>query len=212
MQSGHYIIICEGASEYAYLQQAQQLIREIPLKDYAFEPPFKLIPFRQNGANGGHFNSLKKRFAEAKRANRNSPIHIWADFDVYHRNDSRCAQDYANKSQGIPDFHFSLHNFEDFLALHFKKELLAEWIAWGERSHFNNPLATDDGASLIAKLMLGYQKGSLESGFVTIERLKILKENLSLQPNSNPYELNGIGKFADFLIGQLERHHPEIFR
>lgn len=212
MATVRYNVVCEGTSEQTYIQQLQGFIEKLPSPDGVFMAPLIFnAPNRDYIANGGQIGAIKKAYLRVRKKNPRSPVVVWADFDLYHRNESGCSIAYSNKGRSMPDFHFSYHSFEDFLALHLERELLNEWYTWGARSHFNNPQASDDCASLICKLIPDYKKGTLPTCFITKERLRNLKANLSFQPQSNPHNVQNIGKFADFLVGQLELHHPEIF-
>ena len=89
---------------------------------------------------------MKSRFNKTRKENKKASIEIWCDFDLYHRNDLRCAELYAAKTNGIPDFLFSFHNFEDFFALHFDGGELAEWLRFGGPAglrHFTTPLHSE---------------------------------------------------------------------
>ena len=147
-----------------------------------------------------------------RRESKNTDIQIWADFDLYHRNDKHCADHYAAKTDGIPDFHFSFHNFEDFYALHFDGLALAQWLEYGSaagRGHFITPLHSKNYMPEIERIFPGYQKGGLPADFVSWASLRKLKSNLGLQPKNNPNNLQGVRSFAEFLIEQVDRAYPE---
>jgi hypothetical protein len=203
-----YIIVCEGESEWAYLQRLQSFFDQQPLLGGAFEPPLRIIAPQQAIAKGGKFSTLKKQYRTTRKANRNITIQIWADFDLYHRNDQHCADHYAGKTASIPDFLFSYHNFEDFFALHFDGLELAEWLRFGNSGHFTTPLHAVGYLPEIKRIFPGYGKGSLPANFITWDALNNLKHNRSHQPTSNPSNLQGLGSFADFLITEIERAYP----
>jgi hypothetical protein len=208
MSCARYIIVCEGESEWAYLQRMQSFFNQQPLLGNAFEPPLRFIAPPQAIARGGKFSTLKKQYGATLKANRNITIQIWADFDLYHRNDKKCADHYAAKTAGIPDFLFSFHNFEDFYALHFDGIELAEWLRFGNSGHFNTPLHAAGYRPEIKRIFPDYGKGRLPADFVSWASLRNLKANLSHQPASNPHNLQGIRSFADFLITEIERAYP----
>jgi hypothetical protein len=206
-----FIIVCEGASEWAHLQRLQGFLddQELPLN--TFETPLKFIASERFTANCGYFQKMKDRYNKARRDNKNSLIEIWADFDLYHRNDKNCARLYAAKTEGIPDFQFSFHNFEDFYALHFDGEVLQRWLQFGGpegKCHFSTPLHSTGYLPEIARIFPGYAKGALPADFVSWESLKNLKSNLNHQPKTNPHDLQGIRSFAEFLIEQIEKTYP----
>ncbi len=206
-----HIIVCEGESEWAYLQRLQSFLEAEPLVDGAFEPPLRFIVPERVIVKNGSFGKLKSRYTQTRRDNRNVSIQVWADFDLYHRNDQQCADNYAAKTAGIPDFLFSFHNFEDFFALHSDGEALASWLQFGGQAghnHFTTPLHAAGYLPEIQRIFPGYGKGDLSPDFITWASLKNLKSNLNLQPNSNPHNLQGLQSFGSFLIAQLERAHP----
>ena len=212
MPTTRHIIVCEGESERAYLQRLQAFLDDQEVAAGSFDAPLCFIGPEHAVANIGTFGKIKSTYNKTRTANRGRSIHVWADFDLYHRNDKHCATHYAAKTAGIPDFLFSFHNFEDFIALHTSGDEFREWLSLGNEGYFENPAPSPEHSELIKKIVKGYRKGSLPADFVTKERLMNLKANLSFQPKSNPHRLQNIGKFADFLVGQLERHHPEVFR
>lgn len=209
MPCTRHIIVCEGESEWAYLQRLQSFLDGQPLAEDEFEPALRFISPERVIAKGGTFGKLKSRYNETRRANRKSTsIQIWADFDLYHRNDQHCADHYLQKTDGIPDFRFSFHNFEDFFALHWNGAPFQQWLQFGQRGHFATPLHSDGYLPEIEQIFPDYGKGSLPADFITWESLKNLKQNKSQQPSTNPHNLQGIRSFADFLIAEIERAYP----
>ncbi len=154
------------------------------------------------------FSILKKRYAETRKDSPKVAIQIWADFDLYHRNDQQSADDYANKPDGIPDFLFSYHNFEDFFALHSDGDTFQKWLEFGNMGHFTKPLHSADYLPKIKIIFPDYAKGNLPADFITWDSLNNLKRNSSRQPRSNPSNLQGLGRFVDFLIAEIERSYP----
>ena len=198
------IIVCEGESERAYLQRWQSFIDQQPLLAGAFEPPLRLTSPERVIVKTGTFGKLKSRYNQTRNQNKKSSIQIWADFDLYHRNDKRCADHYA----GIPDFLFSYHNFEDFFALHWDGNSFQEWLQFGNQGHFTAPLHAIGYLPEIERIFPGYGKGELPADFITWTALKNLKHNRAHQPISNPDNLQGLGSFADFLISEIEQAFP----
>ena len=212
MPCTRHIIVCEGESEWTYLQRLQSFLDQQPLAAGTFDPPLSFIVPERVIVKGGSFGKLKSRFNKTRKENKKAlSIQVWADFDLYHRNDVRCAEHYAAKTAGIPDFLFSYHNFEDFFALHWDGQPLADWLRYGSRAgrnHFNTPLHAIDYVPEIKRIFPGYGKGELPADFISWTSLKNLKANRAHQPSSNPHKLQGIGRFADFLINELERAYP----
>ena len=203
-----YIIVCEGESEWAYLQRLQSFLEQQQPADGSFEPPLLFIVPERVIVKTGTFGKLKSRYSKMRKENKKTAIEIWADFDLYNRNDKKCADHYAAKTAGIPDFLFSFHNFEDFFALHFDGIELAEWLRFGNSGHFTTPLHAAGYLHEIKRVFPDYGKGRLPADFVSWASLRNLKANLSHQPASNPQNLQGIRSFADFLITEIERAYP----
>lgn len=212
-----HIIVCEGESECAYLQRLQGFLDQRPLAEGTFEPPLQFIVPERVIVKNGAFGKMKSRYNKTRRENKKAPsIQIWADFDLYHRNDLRCAEHYAAKTAGIPDFHFSFHNFEDFFALHSDGQQLAEWLQFGGAAglrHFTTPLHSDGYLREIKRIFPGYAKGGLPADFVSWASLRNLKANLGHQPSgSNPHNLQAIRSFAEFLIREIEHAYPNALQ
>lgn len=212
MPTTRYIIVCEGESERAYLQRLQGFLDDQELPPNTFETPLRFIGPVSALAKTGSFGKIKSTYNKTRGTNRTASIQIWADFDLYHRNDQNCAVSYAAKTAGIPDFLFSFHNFEDFFALHFNGQQLADWLAFGGPAgfrHFIMPLHLHGYLPEIQRIFPDYAKGGLPADFVSWDSLKNLKANLAHQPSgSNPHHLQGIRSFAEFLIQQIELVYP----
>lgn len=202
------MIICEGASEWTYLQRLQSFLHGLPLEHGTFEPPLSLICPERVVVETGTFGKLTSKFNKTRRENKKASIQIWTDFDLYHRNDKRCANLYAKKPAGIPDFHFSYHNFEDFFALHWEGDQFKKWLKFGAQGHFTTPLHSSDYLPKIEEIFPEYKKGRLPADFISWDTLKNLKRNQIHIPKSNPGNLQGLGCFAGFLIAELERAYP----
>lgn len=216
MPTVRHIIVCEGESEWVYLQRLQAFLDEQEVPSGTFEAPLRFINSERALAKTGSFGKIKSAYIKTRKANRRTPsIQIWVDFDLYHRNDNRCAEHYAGKAKGIPDFLFSFHNFEDFLALHYKGQPLEYWLRCGSptgRNHFYKPLHSRDYVLEIEKIIPGYRKGQLPADFISWESLNNLKTNLTHEPKSNPHKLKDVHSFAGFLIKQIERAYPEALK
>jgi hypothetical protein len=157
----------------------------------------------------GVYGKLVSRYCKEYKGNRcNHNIRVWADFDLYHRNDYGCAVSYANKPPQMPDFLFSFHNFEDFFALHHDGAQFESWLRFGGMVHFSSPLHEDGYLSEIQRIFPEYTKGNLPVDFISWSSLRNLKANLRHQPSFNPHGLQGVRSFAEFLIGEMERAFP----
>ncbi|MGM0431229.1 MAG: hypothetical protein ACQEQU_00785 [Spirochaetota bacterium] len=134
-QNKPILIVCEGPSERAYMQELNRYFEEEDI-------PLILIA---KPSNGGQYSLVIKKYKETRGANKNSIIHIWVDWDIYLRNDERNMDNYTRKPSGIPDFQFSYMNFEDFLSMHLSREELNWWwVSCTSRNHFTTPSHSND--------------------------------------------------------------------
>ena len=160
------IIICEGPSERAYLQQLNRTLREKECH----------VTFNARLSNGGDFNTVKTKFRQERKNNKKATIFVWVDFDLYLQNDK-----YENRGKDIPDFLFSKMNFEDMLILHFEKEDIGKWIQICKKyNHFNKPLPADDYLPLFKKFYskefgVEYNKGDLPFDLDEAKILNVFK-------------------------------------
>lgn len=135
------------------------------------------------------------------------------DDDIYVRQDSaaerRNRASYMSKTAGIPDFVFSFHNFEDFLALHLDDAALQHWHTSFDPAHVAKPLHSVDYLPLYESVIQGYRKGDLSPDFITKDSLLRLKTNLARPLVPAPAE-PGFRSFANFLIGQIDAAFPDL--
>jgi hypothetical protein len=124
------LCICEGASEKAYLQELNRYFDEEEIPLYCIPKP----------SNGGQYIRVRNTYRAVRKANPKSTILIWVDWDRYKRNDEKDMDNYQKKPSDIPNFLFSVMNFEDFLSMHLEREDLNRWwISCTSRNHFNSP-------------------------------------------------------------------------
>jgi len=146
------ITICEGPSESAYLMEVNKVFREEGIKT-SFIPRISA---------SGHFLAIKQKFSLERKNNKSTEIIIWADNDIYKRNDSNNEVKY-NSKQGLPDFKFNYYNFEDMLILHMDDNLIATWQnICLTKKHFTSPLSSDVHEKLFKEnICPEYQKGTI---------------------------------------------------
>lgn len=172
-----HIIICEGSSEVAYLQELNRLLREneIPLV------------YIQKPCDGGQYSKVVRKYKEVRKENRRSPIHICIDYDTYLRNNSNNWTSYRNRPQGIPEFLFTTMNFEDFLSLHLDKTLSDSWHHLCSRNnHFSSPMHSETYTPLFtANIVPGYRKGEIPFS-LSAGHLFLLFDNLNNPENPFP--------------------------
>lgn len=214
MNPVRHIIVCEGESERTYLQRLQSYLDSLPVPEGCFETLLQFVPPKRAVAKSGKFSSLAKNYRARFKESKRSSIQIWADFDLYHRNDNKNADAYKlknAKTPGIPDFYFSFHNFEDFLALHLDGVQFSQWQRiFQTNGHFDNPRHAKDYIPDFESIVPSYRKGDLPVDFVNQASLHRLKRNKTSQPSSNPHDLRGLRCFADFLIGEIESCYPSL--
>ena len=223
-----YIVVSEGASERTYLQALRSfLANRMPLGD-DFQPRLNFIPKVTNGGDGGgSFPLVRKAYLACRKSDRRTPIAIWVDVDIYVRNatasERRNAQAYAKKGS-IPDFFFSVMNFEDFLALHFDDDLFEQWYAvFKDAGHFDMPLNGIDYAPLFMPIWsaqvarigtsdMTYSKGDLPVDLVSHETLCNLMRHVS-DPRMQAYfrKYTEAQTFAEFLKSCLLEQYSEVF-
>ena len=188
-----YIIVNEGSSERAYIQQLRSFLStKMPLGD-DFRPRLDLIPkVTNNGDGGGQFSLVQQAYRKCRRADKHTQVMIWVDVDIYVRNEGaveeRNAKGYANKGE-LPDFLFSVMNFEDFLALHFDDDIFETWYqTFSQAGHFKVPFHGSQHMPIFVKVWeeharrndcKPYSKADLPTGFVSKHSLHNLIRHAS---------------------------------
>ncbi len=92
------IIVCEGPSERAYIQELNRFLKEeeIPVK------------FIGKSSGGGQYSIVVNEYKKVKKDNPRDEILIWVDKDRYLRNDANDMDNYLKKPSNIPNFLFNL--------------------------------------------------------------------------------------------------------
>lgn len=223
-----YIVVSEGTSERTYLQALRSFLsNRMPLGD-DFQPRLNFIPKVTNGGEGGgSFPLVRKAYLACRKSDRRTPIAVWVDVDIYVRNatatERRNAQAYAQKGS-LPDFFFSVMNFEDFLALHFDDDLFKQWYkVFKEAGHFDKPLNGADYTPLFAPIWSAqatrigtsdttYSKGDLPVDFVSQETLCNLMRHITDPQIQAIFKSNTMTQtFAEFLASCLIEQYPKEF-
>lgn len=170
--AGVEIVVCEGDSEVAYVNELNRLLYRDPFG-------FKMLAFRAVCAESGHFDRIKRVVKTEKAANPSSRLLVWVDFDVYCRNDLNNRLKYQNR-KGLPDFLFSVMNFEDFLMMHCETPQLKAWTEVCRRHrHFEVPMHAWEYEPLFRDFWPDYQKGDMPFE-LTRQRLEQLFVNLEI--------------------------------
>ncbi len=198
------ILICEGRSEFVYIQRLQSFLDE---QSTDWDVPLKFVP---GDAGGGSYGKVISRYKTERKDNKRARIEVWVDHDLYLRNDKGNMNQYLRKPSGIPDFRFSYHNFEDFLVLHMDDEKVREWTGCVHSTgHITTPLHTAEYSVMFEKIMPGYRKGGLSPDFISKESLWRLKQN-NQKPIIPPSSAPGFTDFATFLINLIDEAFPSL--
>ncbi|MCA6072240.1 MAG: RloB family protein [Endomicrobium sp.] len=102
--NSRYIIICEGKSEVAYIQELNKYFREKNISINLVSKP----------VGGGHYADVVRKYKEEFKKNNEYGFRIWVDKDIYERNEQKNWDKYNKRPKNIPDFCFNIFNFEDF--------------------------------------------------------------------------------------------------
>jgi len=220
-----YVIVSEGSSERAYIQQLRSfLANRMPVGD-DFRPRLDLMPkVTNNGAGGGQFSLVQQTYRKCRKADKHTPIMVWVDADIYVRNEGaveeRNAKSYAGKKD-LPDFLFSVMNFEDFLALHFDDDIFEKWYETFSERHFKTPMHGSEHVPLFVKIWENhakrysckpYSKGDLPSGFISVPSLTNLSRHIvdprivALFRANTPTDT-----FAEFLVSRIRTLYSDPF-
>ena len=125
-----YLLICEGDSEFAYVQELNRFLNEQGLP----------IVFVAHNAGGGGFKNLRQ-VCRTLKTRKNGRTFIMADKDIYHRDDNGNGTAYEREKSHMPPFLFQYWNFEDFLLMHYPEDVLVSWREEAARcGHSVNPL------------------------------------------------------------------------
>ncbi|MDR2869663.1 MAG: hypothetical protein LBV04_04350 [Deferribacteraceae bacterium] len=150
-------IICEGASELAYIQEINRYMRENEI-DYVFHA---------RDAQGGFFANIERKYSHEYQKNSKQWVEIWVDGDIYIRDEIDLQERYDNRIEHMPDFRFNYMNFEDFLIMHLEDDKLKKWEALcRKQGHFITPMIADAYKPLLREhIFRDYRKGFLPDQF-----------------------------------------------
>ena len=186
-----YLIVCEGDSEVAYVQELNRYLNEHG----------KPIVFLSVNAGGGGFSTIRQ-CCRNRKTQRNGRTFVLADKDIYVRNDNGNGESYENEKETLPPFLFQSWNFEDFLLMHFPAQVVAEWreIA-GSNGHRQLPKHSQEYAPIYAAFCrehqetlcydLPYEKGDMPFALTQQHVANLLANNGQDFPHSEFAELIG---------------------
>lgn len=180
-------VICEGASEVAYLNELNRLFRESD----------KGLILRPHKAVNGSYVEIRRKYQEVWKNDRKGTVQVLVDRDVYERSPNERLLYSNHDKDHLPDFLFNYMNMEDFLVLHLSHGLVVKWNSiCREKGHFQAPLCSDSYIPILnsSRVLAGgdYRKGSIPFE-VSFESLSRLFEN-----NRNP-DFGFHSDFAEFL-------------
>lgn len=201
------VVVCEGESEWTYLQRLNSALASEPFPEGWVEPPVRFIGRpKKTGVGKGSFKAVERALRKEMKMNPSAEKWAWVDADLYARDYKDCGTNYQKRATGIPPFHFSIFNFEDFLALHLDDEKFDHWVkVMTDAGHFKNPLHWDDYKGHFENVMPGYQKGGLPADFVTLASLGNLNRHLSQMPIVNLKSLQVERTFASSMLEEVSR-------
>lgn len=201
------VVVCEGESEWTYLQRLNSALASEPFPEGWVEPPVRFIGRpKKTGVGKGSFKAVERELRKEMKINPFAEKWVWVDADIYVRDYKDCGTNYRNRASGIPPFHFTVLNFEDFLALHLDDDGFERWVeVMTEAGHFNNPLYWEDYKKHFENVMPGYQKGGLPADFVTLTSLGNLNRHLSQMPIVNLKSLKVERTFAQSMLKEILR-------
>lgn len=225
-----YCLICEGMSEWTYVQRLKALLSgRLPLMEDGFTPRLDFYPHITNDKiGGGSFVLVKRTYRKLRPQNKRLPLRIWVDCDIYIRNDTEKeranATGYAARGN-MPEFNFMVMNFEDFVAMHFNDDVFEVWKCKMKGvGHFSVPLHSAEYkphfeeiwqrhmASSTAVYKTSYTKGSLPEDFVTVESLKNMIRHCNDEMLKSQFSAYApAGAFPMFLADRLKEAYPETF-
>jgi hypothetical protein len=186
----HIIILCEGKSERAYIQEFNRYMRN---NKFACDLHATVV-------GTGVYGAIERVYKDEHKKNPKQRIEIWIDKDIYLRN-RELQERYKNKLEYMPDFRFNYMNFEDFLIMHLEANKLAEWESLcGGQGHFDEPMTAAVYEPLLREHMFrGYKKGNLPEQFGDITQACLTR----LFENNKDKNIPFRSDFADFLEGIL---------
>lgn len=219
--AGTYIIICEGASECNYLEHLNRFLGTLPLPKGAGPIQLRFIARPKNfdpktganvGCGGGDFGKVSSAYRREWRGNRTYPFGIWVDADIYVRNDKHNQDHYHSRPGHVPDFDFSILNFEDFIAMHYSDDVVDKWkTKFSETGHFRYPLHWDEYKVHYNEIFPEYDKNRLPVDFLSVEKLQNLVRHLDEMPDIDYHGLRIDETFAGLLKRVLGTAYPELF-
>lgn len=201
------VVICEGASEWAYLQRLNSFLASLPFPDGWLDVPVRFIGRPPKvGVGTGAYKPVERALRKEMKENQTAEKWVWVDADLYIRNEKDSGDNYRRRPANIAPFYFSILNFEDFLACHLDDESFKRWITvMSATGHFTNPLCWDDYKIPYAQILPGYHKGGLPADIITLESLGNLKRHIAHIPTIKCNGLPIERTFAELMLNEICR-------
>lgn len=180
-----YLVICEGDSEIAYVQELNRFLNEQGCR----------VVLQTVNAGGGGFSSVRQCCRDRK-TRRNGRTFVMADRDIYFRNDNGCGEALEQDKDLLPPFLFQSWNFEDFLLMHFPAELVGEWRKLSRiNGHLRDPKCANDYRPIYDEFCrnhaevlgydLPYEKGDMPFELSTRHMENLMKNSSDEFPKSD---------------------------
>ena len=213
-RSKNIIVVCEGASEWMYLQRLNSFLSSLPFPDGWFDVPIRFVGKPpKTGVGTGEYKAIEREIRRVGKQNCSLERWTWVDADLYVRNDKACGDHYLKRPMGIAPFAFSVLNFEDFLALHLDDDRFSLWKeVMTKAGHFQEPLHWEEYRPLYQKIVPGYHKADIPVDFITLASLGNLRRHLMQMPFVDLKGLSVGRTFADFMLAEITCWYkiPEI--
>lgn len=221
------IVVCEGKSDVAYLNALQRFVEnDIPLRPGQDDPLLRFVPYPELlGTCTGAYDKIVEAYHEAVEMFAPDSVEIWVDADIYIRNEALNADpnkfngtEYQSRPGDIPVFHFSYHNFEDFIALHCDDKTFGVWKsvvlnghnAETGKSHHDHPLSRAEHAPLFQKVLPHYSKRKTPFA-LSIAHLANLRRHLSDPDVQTMFPLLQPGSaFGEHLLQLFDECYPGL--
>lgn len=130
------IILCEGKSEFAYIQTLNRLFK------YCDEKSMCAV-FKAVCINSGNWKNVIDLYKTNQKNNKGCLVLSFIDYDMY----CRCKENKKMICEGCSvakSILFSYMNFEDILMLHLDEIILKKWIKKCTKvNHFEKPLVEE---------------------------------------------------------------------
>lgn len=171
----HYLVICEGASEFAYTQVLNRFLNENN----------QSLILSAHNAESGNLKVIRNH-CRAMKCKMKAAI-VMLDYDIYERNDNNNLSLYEQHKDRLPKFCFQHFNFEDFLLMHYPPAILDKWRSrMKESGHYASPLHENEYLAVFNRFVCEhenelqfsstYQKGDMPF-MLTSEKLRNLFVN-----------------------------------